>query len=117
MEASDEKNQENKKTGMKLLTLHQWLGPSRESLGTRHEPSVDESYKAMVTGLSLGAALTRIREHERGFNAHYGSVAVNYRLLAVSEIEDLSGDEIADARIELVEDLDMYKSTEQGNKE
>jgi len=73
---------------MKLLTVTEWFGPGR------NHPSpekVEQRTKtiAFATELSLESAINRLAEYQDAYNRHY-SMAVNFTLQSVSEIEWIS---------------------------
>jgi hypothetical protein len=68
------------------------------------EPEIKQ--EAYAPRLSLPQALRRMQAYERAFNERYEKVsAVNYTLLGVDTVEDLSREELDIARVHLVEDL------------
>jgi hypothetical protein len=95
---------------MLLIRFNVWFGPSRiriheTNLGqqTRMEPEIKQ--EAYATRLSLPQALRRMQAYEEAFNRRYENhSAVNYTLLGVDTIEDLSREELDIARVHLVED-------------
>ena len=94
---------------MLLLTMNEWLGPSRAAQAQRHERETiepREQLMALATRLSLADALRAIRAYELAYTRAYPSVAINFTLLSVSTIDDLDDDALADARVNLVEELD-----------
>jgi hypothetical protein len=96
---------------MLLTRFNVWFGPSRNRIHeanmgtqTRMEPEIKQ--EAYATRLSLPQALRRMQAYERAFNERYEKVsAVNYTLLGVDTVEDLSREELDIARVHLVEDL------------
>lgn len=98
---------------MILLTMRQWLGPSNSTI---HNPKseakeAEVKLKGFVTNLSLGDAIRAINQYEKAYNVKYRDVmAVNFELIQVSNIDQLTNEEISMARLELVESLnDIYK--------
>lgn len=95
---------------MLLLTMNEWLGPGRkmppdESVMT----SVQERRFAFATALSLETAIDRIMRYQAAYNERY-HLAVNFRLLQVSEIAPLTRTQLAGVQVELVEDLKQNAS-------
>lgn len=93
---------------MYLLTLRQWLGPSRRAQNLRHEtPTIEprEEIVGLATRLPLGAGLAALREYEVAYTERFWSMAVNFNLVAVSAIDDLDADALENGRVHLVEDL------------
>ena len=93
---------------MLLITMHEWLGPSREMMcradALSHSKEVKERAASFVTSLSLGEALLRIKGYERAYNERYRSVkAVNFTLQGVTEIPPLTDEQIEAANLEVVE--------------
>ena len=60
---------------------------------------------AFATNMQLDEAIEKIHEYETAYNDHF-LLAVNFSLLQVSKIADLSKDQLEMARVELVEELD-----------
>jgi hypothetical protein len=93
---------------MLLITMKKWLVPGRNM-----SADAAESFKALieqhgfVTRLPLGQAIERIHKHQKGFNAT-NILAVEYGLLSVCEIDDLTDAQICMAGVAVVEELKQY---------
>lgn len=91
---------------MLLITMVEWSGPQQHA-----EPSMrnaiqsGERLVAFATRLPLRDALVRIRRYQDAFKAHYTVRSVEFRLVAVSNIDDLSDQQLDAAQVELVEHL------------
>ncbi len=90
---------------MLLLTLNEWLGPGRKmSSEERSSWEVQEKIIAIATRLKLGEAIGRVNKHQEAYNDFY-PLAVNFRLLQVAEIEDLTDEQLGMVAVELAENL------------
>jgi hypothetical protein len=100
---------------MLLITMREWFGPSRQVINLGAERiKAEVRLRAFVTRLPLGQALMRIGAYESAFKARYAKTsAVEFELLQVGIIDDLSDEEIEVSRATLVERLDS--SVEQMN--
>lgn len=94
---------------MLLLTVREFLGPSMLALraGDPPERSKHDTLRGFVTRLSLGDAMLRLRAYEDVFRAKYDRTAVNFNVVAAMAIEDLTPEQIAAGRLELVEELEL----------
>ena len=93
---------------MKLLTLRQWLGPSRYAMDTHQEANAvtpREETVGLGTRLPLARALASLRAYEKAYTEQYKFMAVNFNLVAVSEIDDLDNEALEHGRVHLIEDL------------
>lgn len=82
---------------MLLITMHEWFGPSTAALNdlTRKRIESETRLRGFVTALPLGQALLRIKEYEQAFRERYAlHTALNFELLSVTGISDLTDDEI-----------------------
>ena len=90
---------------MLLITMKKWFGPGR-----RMPEDTAEGFKSrieqlgFVTHLPLGQAIERINKYQKGFNATH-ILAVEYELLSVYQIDDLTDAQICMAGATLVEKL------------
>lgn len=93
---------------MKLLTLRQWLGPSRYARNTNQEANAvppREEIVGLGTRLPLAEALASLRAYEESYAKRFRYMAVNFNLVAVSEIDDLDSEALEHGRVHLIEDL------------
>lgn len=72
---------------MKLILMNEWLGPGSK-VPTQLSLITGESNRlvSFATNLPLSLALERILAYQDAYNEHY-SLAVNFRLLSVTEVE------------------------------
>lgn len=76
---------------MLLITLNEWLGPSREAGAPKLVPI--ERQVAFATRLPLKEALWCVRNYQVAYNVKFHpGLEVNYRLLSVSTIENFEDD-------------------------
>lgn len=87
---------------MLLLTVREWLGPSRNADRPR-SPVVHDELRGFVTRVPLTDALRRLRALEVDYNFRHRNIAVNLSVVSVTAIEDLSDTAIVEGRLE---DLD-----------
>lgn len=92
---------------MLLITMHEWHGPSQQQIARAEpRPKVETRLRGFVTRLPLGAALLRIRDYEEAFRQRFqGISALNYDLISVSQIDDLTDEQIDASRAAYVEKL------------
>lgn len=89
---------------MLLLTVNEWIGPSIKARDEQGKTGTNlERVVGFVTNFPLAEAIDVLREYEEVYQKKYEWTAVNYRLLSVSTIEDLSADSISKARINCIE--------------
>jgi hypothetical protein len=88
---------------MLLLTFEEWLGPGREH---PDRESVNERTRmvAFATDLKLLGALSKIAAYQDAYNRHF-SLAVNFRLLSVQEIDRLDSGTLECVGVEMIESL------------
>lgn len=93
---------------MLLLTVNQWLGPTSEAI----QRDGDMVFKArtelqgIATRLPLSEALASLNEYEVAYRERFGrSLAVEFALISVSVIDDLTDEELDEARVSLAEGL------------
>lgn len=79
---------------MLLLHVVEWLGAGRNH-PDQHTLKATERHIGMVTEQPLESALRHLKAHETAYKARY-LLAVEFRVLAVSRIDDLS-DEMIDS--------------------
>jgi len=94
---------------MLLLTMSEWLGPGRRM--TPEEIDRAEARKtqiAFATRMKLGEAIKKLYNYQTAYNAYY-LLAVEYSLLQVAEIDDLSMDQLEMVNVELIENLKQSK--------
>ena len=90
---------------MLLLTMNEWLGPGRKmSLEESSQTKAFESKIALATRSTLTEALKHIHQYELAFNENY-RLAVNFKLLSVSTIDDVNDESLADVDVAIVENL------------
>jgi len=89
---------------MLLLTMNEWLGAGKRWPAAEPHPTATERQVAFATRLPLVEALERVRTHQAAYNARY-TLAVNFRLLTVSETLDVPDDLLTDLQVEIVEKL------------
>lgn len=92
---------------MLLLTVREWVGPTREAK-IQTKPHVQ--LVGMATRLPLGAAIEAIHAYESAYKARFFAMAVEFNVVAVAAIEDLTDDQLAHGRIELIENLEARAS-------
>jgi len=91
-----------------LLTVNQWLGPSRvatQRLGDMaFKPRTE--LQGIATRLPLAEAIASLKEYEVVYRERFGSsLAVEFSLISVSVIDDLTDEELDKARVSLAEGL------------
>ena len=89
---------------MLLLTMNEWIGNGKRWPANEPLPTVRERHMTFATRLPFAQALERVLAYQTAYNNHY-TLAVNFRLLAVSTIPDTSDDLLCDLQVEMVEDL------------
>lgn len=90
---------------MLLLTVNEWLGPgNRMTQEERNTTLVKTRQIAFATHMTLSKAIEKIYNYQTNYNAYY-PIAVEFTLLHVTEIDDLTMDQLRMVRIEYVEEL------------
>lgn len=59
----------------------------------------------MATRLPLGLAIQRVKAYETAWKEAYPNTATEYELLQVSDVEELSDEEIGMAGMQLIESM------------
>ncbi len=92
---------------MLLLTLREWFGPGRDYPPERPASAITgEKIVGMVTHLALTDAIRRLHAYQNAFSAQSARItAVEFHLIAVTEIDDLDQNDIENAGMSLIEDL------------
>lgn len=94
---------------MLLLTFSEWRGPSQALWASNSSKAerveVSTRLSAFVTRLDLPSALRKIRDYETAYERRYFSLSIEFSLVGVYTIEDLSDEEIVLARATMVEYL------------
>lgn len=97
---------------MLLITLNEWFGPSREAMHREHvdpkaaKTEAKEYLTTFATRLPQLEALRRLMEYQRAYNKHYWQVtAINFRIHAITEVEDIPDDLLEEFQTFLVERL------------
>ncbi len=93
---------------MLLLTVREWLGPSRNAADPLSP--VRERLVGMVTRRSFASAVRALREYEEAYKERYSQLAVEFSVVGVSEMsvsvaDSMTEGAIALARIEDIDDL------------
>lgn len=92
---------------MLLITMNEWLGPGRRMTNEQRDRTESrERLVAFATYVPLGEAIEKISTYEQAFNAHY-LMAVNFRLLQVNKIDDLTKQQLDMVEVQLIEDLNQ----------
>ena len=90
---------------MFLITFNEWLGPGRNvPASERHTISDCNKEIAFATRLALKEAVDRIVAYQNAYNSYY-RLAVNFRLLHVTKIENLSDKQLRAVEVQLAEHL------------
>ena len=95
---------------MLLITVKEWLGKnSRLSQKQREECTfkATESIIAFATCLPFIEAINKIIGYQKAFNNRSTYLAINFQLLQVSIIDDLTNQQLQDVGLELIEDLSV----------
>jgi hypothetical protein len=89
---------------MLMFTINEWYGPTRDH-PKHHETSAKERLIGMASRLDVENALKTLSIYEAAFKKHYKYNAVNFTVLAINKIDDIS-DEVAQlGRIEIIENV------------
>jgi hypothetical protein len=98
---------------MLLLTVSEWIGPGRAHPSPG---SVEERTRtiAFATRLTLAAAINELAAYAFIYNRQY-DLAVNFSLISVSEIEDLSDASLSLANVQLIESLALSTTSSPDN--
>lgn len=89
---------------MILLTVQWWRGPSSK-LTLEQSLKIDSKIELLgfVSRMKLKDAIIRLRRYEDAFNSYSSALAFTYKIVAVSEIDDLDEDAIEMAGMELLD--------------
>ncbi len=95
---------------MLMLTMREWFGASIEGYESRRTTGLPFAaaqvrLRGFITGMSLGDALRRIRQYEETFNGMHADHHVEFELLQVVDIPELSPDEIELSRATYIESM------------
>lgn len=92
---------------MLLLTVSEWLGPGRDH---PHPKSVDEKIRTIsfATRMGLEKAINLLADYEDKYNRRH-TLAVNFTLLSVSTIDDISDGALELMRIQLIEAMKIVE--------
>lgn len=88
---------------MILMQVLEWLGPSRAVMD-RGDRKFTEKLRGIASRLSLSEALLCLREYENEYRRTYSETAVNFNVIGIQTIPDLSNDELEAGRIEVIEE-------------
>jgi hypothetical protein len=92
---------------MLFLTMKEWIGPKRDhTYPDGKEPMVRETVIGMATRMPLGQALHSVRKYELAYREKY-PLAIEFTLIGVTEIADVSNGELIFGRVELVESMKL----------
>lgn len=90
---------------MLLITMNEWIGPGRKMTPDERDKAISrERLVSFATQLSLGHAIDRIAIYQRSYNENY-RLAVNFRLIQVAEISEISREQAQQVGINFVEEL------------
>ena len=91
---------------MILMHYKVWFGPSKNN----PHPEITQTMidvRTYVSRLPLGQAVRLVKDYENAYNRKYSDVtAIDLTLLTVSQIDDLTDDEIGMITSELVERME-----------
>lgn len=88
---------------MLLITVNEWLGSRyRNDLETKN------SLKAFATRLPLEESLTALAEYQDAYNRNHVSIAVNFTLISVCTIDELSDATLERMQVQRIEKLPSY---------
>ncbi len=93
---------------MLLLTVQEWIGPGRDMVEDRHLWPEKISTKAFATRLELERAINVLADYEDRYN-RANRLAVNFTLIGIQTIEDISDGALECVRVELVENLEKKR--------
>jgi len=90
---------------MLLLTMREWLGPGSK-MTPKQGSNIERKIKltGFITDLSLGEAIERIYQYSNSFN-EFSLLAIEFELVGVQEISNLTLEQIKKAGCEYVEHL------------
>lgn len=89
---------------MILIQVNEWLGPSKSALSKPDRTEARERLTAFASRLALEDALMELEAYEEEYRMKYSETAVNFRVIGIQEIPDLSDEALAAGRIEVIED-------------
>ena len=91
---------------MLLITMHEWIGPNHHKVTDkqREEMPVSEGVVIFASRLPLGDAIERLKKYSDDFGANRLTV-LEYSLLSVSVIDELTDEQLKMAHVRLVEAL------------
>ena len=90
---------------MLLITMNEWLGPGRRMTEEKKDKiNILERHMSFATRMNLGDAIEQIYKYQEAYNKHY-LLSVEYRLLSVIEIDELSNQQLSMCEVDIVEDL------------
>lgn len=89
---------------MLLIQTMKWFGPGRENK-RRDEVLITNELTTYATSQSLSDALSALRAYDRGFAEHFRITAVEHTLVGVQVVDELSEEDLDNARIWTVEAL------------
>lgn len=87
---------------MLLLTVREWCGPTQEA---RIQTKPHVQLVGMATRLQLGEAIEAIHAYEVAYKKRFFAMAVEFNVVAVASIQDLTDEQLTQGRIELIENL------------
>jgi len=92
---------------MLLITMNEWLGPGKNTTVEQAEklPRMERTM-AFATQMLLSKALEEILKYQADFGAK-NLLAVEYRLLSVSEIQPVRAELLYDMGVQMVEELNI----------
>lgn len=98
---------------MILMQVRTWFGPSRARIGKEGAVGPIETMDGIASRLTLPQALRALRDYENEYERTYTQTAVNFNVVGVQEIPELTDEELELGRIELVEDKLAWIKTEE----
>ena len=94
---------------MLLITVKEWVGKNSRLSQKQREECTSKAVEAVVaftTRLPFIKAIDKIIAYQKAFNNQPNAyLAVNFKLLQVSTIDDLTDQQIQDLNLQLIEDL------------
>jgi hypothetical protein len=93
---------------MLILTVREWIGPDHHREYPRGRPEVIERVRGMATRQPLGEAMLRLQAIGQAYKVR-GPLAVEFSVLGVATIDDLTDAELEAGMIELIDDLEIPK--------
>lgn len=88
---------------MILMQVRTWFGPSRERIGKQGAIEATETMDGIASRLALPLALKALRQYEEEYQRVYSATAVNFNVVGIQEISELTDEELEFGNIDLIE--------------